>query len=185
MPERLGAGLTLRPARPADLPAMAALLEAVIAEGDKTAFEGPMTAERIDALFLSGATCCGCMVALDGEKLLGFQGLDAQYLQGTGWADVSSFAAAAARGRGVGAALWLATRQAAESRGLRGLRAVIRAVNTGAQGYYRRCGFGAVTGTLPEGVVPDLPGRIVLVHPLHTGPENTHLSAPQAHKPVA
>lgn len=158
--------MTLRPARASDLPAMAALLDAVIAEGDKTAFEGPMTAAQMDGLFLSGATCRGCMVALGDGRLLGFQGLDAQYMPGTGWADISSFVAAEARGLGVGGALWQATRQDAAARGLNGLRAVIRSVNTGAQGYYRRCGFGPVAAPLPESVALELPGRIVLVHPL-------------------
>ena len=149
MPEAPGRGLILRPARADDLPAMAGLLGAVIAEGDKTAFDGPMTPARIDALFLSGPDCLGCLVALQSGRLLGFQGLDAKYMPGTGWADISSFVLAEARGVGVGTALWQAMQPAARHRGLIGLRAVIRAVNTGAQAYYRRCGFAPLQTMCP------------------------------------
>lgn len=164
MPDPAGA-LILRPAGPGDLPAMAALLNAVIAEGDKTAFEGVMTPADMDRLFVSGPDARGCTLALEGDRLLGFQALNIEYLRGTRWADISSFVSAGARGRGVGRVLWRATCDVA--RGIHGFRAVIRSVNPGALGYYGACGFVPDPGGLPDAVAIALPGRRVLYSPRH------------------
>lgn len=157
MPE--GRGLALRPASPGDAPALAALLDAIIAEGDKTAIPGPMTAETFAAWFL-GPEALACTLAEEGGRVLGFQALDRHHLLPPGWADISSFAAAPARGRGVGAALWQATRAAA---GTLGLRAVIRSTNSGAQAYYRAMGFRPPPADSPLARVPA--DRTVLLCP--------------------
>jgi len=166
MPDASGGGPVLRPAQAGDLPAMAALLNAVIAEGDKTAFAGQMTPADMDRLFVTGPDARGCTLATAGDGILGFQALGADYLAGTGWADISSFLAAAARGAGAGRALWGATRALARGQGLAGLRAVIRSVNAGAIGYYSACGFVPDPGGLPAGVAIALPGRTILYHRL-------------------
>lgn len=162
MPE--GGGLVLRPAGPADAPAMAAILNAIIAEGDKTAVQGPVTEAQIAAWYLTGPDCRGCTLALAGGRAVGFQSLDVHHLPGTGWADISSFIAAPARGTGAGRALWRETR--ALARGLAGLRAVIRSVNPGAIAYYTACGFAPPVAGLPA-ILTDMPAdRTVLLQRL-------------------
>ena len=166
MPDGAGTGLVLRRALPADAPAMAAILNAVIAEGDKTAIAGPLAAPAIADLFLTGPDCSGCTLALVGGQPVGFQALDVHYLAGSGWADISSFVAADARGTGIGRGLWRATQALAGARGLTGLRAVIRSVNAGALAYYRACGFDRPTTPLPRGVDVRLEDRTLLFRAL-------------------
>ena len=145
---------------------MAALLNAVIAEGDKTAFQGHQTAGDINGLFVAGPDSCGCALALAENRLLGFQALSVEYLRGTGWADISTFVTTGSRGTGTGRALWQATQAQARAQGLAGLRAVIRSVNSGAIAFYSACGFAPPKGDLPDGVAITLQDRTVLVRAL-------------------
>lgn len=168
MPDAADFAPTLRPAGLADAPAMAAILNGIIAEGDKTAIPGPVTEADIARYYLTGPDCRGCTLALIDGRPVGFQALASHYLLAhPGWADIGSFIAAPARGTGTGRALWAATRVLARSRGVPRLRAVIRSVNTGALAYYRACGFARPAVTLPAVTLPDdidipLPDRTVL-----------------------
>lgn len=161
MPEASASGPRLRPATPADAPALAAILNGVIAEGDKTAIAGPVTARDLDAWYVSGPDALCCILAEAEDGPLGFQALERHHPLPPGWADIATFVAAPARGRGVGPALWRATRASA---GGLGLRAVIRSLNGGAIAYYRGCGFRPAGGVPAQ--VADVPAdRTVLVRP--------------------
>lgn len=163
MPDSAALAPILRSAGLADAPAMAVILNGIIAEGDKTAIPGPVTEGDIARYYLTGPDCRGCTLALLGGHPVGFQALDSHYLRAhPGWADIGSFIAAPARGTGTGRALWAATRLLARRQGVPHLRAVIRSVNTGAQAYYRACGFARPAAPLPDEIDIPLPDRTVL-----------------------
>lgn len=143
---------------------MAAILTAIIAEGDKTAIPGPLTPDDALNWFITGHDCRGCTVALADGRVLGFQALDDHYLKLPGWADIGTFLAAAARGQGLGRVLWQVTQARARNAGIASLRAVIRRSNTDAQAYYRRCGF-AEGVALPATVTGVPSDRVVLFQP--------------------
>lgn len=132
----------VRPAGPDDAPRLAALLNSVVDEGDKTAIDHHLTPEEARDWFVDGPACRGCVLAEDGSELLGFQAVEVfQDDLPEGWADIATFVADGARGRGVGRALLTGTLAACPAHGIRTLRAVVRATNAGAQAFYRASGF--------------------------------------------
>lgn len=145
-------GPEIRPAAAADLPQMAALLNAIIRTGGTTAIETPLDEAALAAWFLDppGAVCCH--VALDAAgRVLGFQSVGANPDLPPGTGDMASFVAEGLTGRGIGSALFAATRAAARGAGLTALNATIRADNTGGLAYYARLGFAdhAVSRAVP------------------------------------
>ncbi|GAB3758561.1 GNAT family N-acetyltransferase [Microlunatus parietis] len=160
--------MIIRPAKLDDAEPLSAVLNAVIAEGDKTAIDAPLSGSEFAEWFITGSHCISCVAAAGEDgRFLGFQALERFHRElPAGTADIATFVSAASRGSGVGRRLAEATVAIAERAGLRSLRAVIRRRNTGAISYYRSLGFrdegGASTG---ESVTLMRPVRSVPGHP--------------------
>lgn len=136
--------LHVRPATPADAHAMAELINAIIAVGGTTAHEDPFTAAAMDAEYISLPQSISCVVAEDGGKLLGFQGLAFPYPDDPmppGWATIGTFARVGLTQRGVGSALFVRTLTSARAAGIAAIDATIRADNVGGLAFYSRLGF--------------------------------------------
>lgn len=135
--------LEIRPVTSADAPELAALLNAIIARGGTTALEEPFTPERLDQTYLTGPQVLSCMVALDGAsgRLEGFQTVIRDERLPKGWGDIGTFARVDATRRGVGSALFAATRDRARALGLTAINAEIRADNRGGLTFYGKMGF--------------------------------------------
>ena len=133
--------LSVRPVTSADAPELADLLNAIIARGGTTALGTPFTPERLDATYLTGPNVLSCVVAVDGERLDGFQTLVRERHLPEGWGDIGTFSRVDGTQRGVGSALFAATRDRARALGLAGINAQIRADNAGGLAFYIRMGF--------------------------------------------
>lgn len=134
--------VTTRPARPDDAPAMADLINALIARGGTTAHQRPFDAEEMLHHYIAPPDNVSCTVALTGGAIAGFQSVvtGAGRLP-EGWGEIGTFVALGMQGRGVGKALFAATRAAARATGLRWIDATIRADNDGGLAYYAGLGF--------------------------------------------
>lgn len=135
--------LEIRPATSADAPALAELLNGIIARGGTTALERPFTAERLDLTYLTGPDVLSCVVAVDtaSGRLEGFQTLIREAHLPEGWGDIGTFSRVGGTQRGIGSALFAATRERARALGLAGLNAEIRADNEGGLAFYGKMGF--------------------------------------------
>lgn len=140
--------LALRPAAPADAPAMAELLNAIIAVGGSTAHRTPFSAGGLEATYIRPSRRISCFVASAEGALLGFQALEwadpewpAAYRRPEGWATIATYVGAAARGGGVGRALFAETVAAARAAGAAAIDATILAENTGGLAFYGGLGF--------------------------------------------
>jgi L-amino acid N-acyltransferase YncA len=137
--------LIVRPAMRADAPAMAELINAIIAIGGTTAYEDPFDAASMDAAYISLSELVSCFVAEADGELLGFQGLmwsfDPDDPLPDGWATIGTFARVGLTQRGVGSALFAETLKAAREAGVSVIDATIRADNTGGLAFYSRRGF--------------------------------------------
>lgn len=138
----------VRPATRADAPAMAALLNAIIARGGTTAHRTPFSAERITQDYIGPERKVSCVVAERDGRILGFQALAWADPDWTGpnplpadWAFIATFVAIDAQGQGIGARLFDATRAAARQAGVKAIDATIRRENAGGLAYYSRMGF--------------------------------------------
>jgi L-amino acid N-acyltransferase YncA len=134
--------LTVRPVTDADAAELAELLNAIIARGGTTALQEPFTARRLADAYLTGPDVICCFVAEDAAgQLLGFQTLGRYPGLPDGWGDIGTFTRVGGVQRGVGTALFAATRAEARRQGLAGLNATIRADNSGGLAFYGRMGF--------------------------------------------
>ena len=135
--------LTVRPVTSADAQELADLLNAIIARGGTTALEGAFTPERLDATYLTGPKVLSCVVAEDREtgRLEGFQTLTKEPYVPDDWGDIGTFTRIDGIQRGVGSALFAATRDNARELGLAAINAKIRADNTGGLAFYNKLGF--------------------------------------------
>ncbi len=135
--------VTVRPVTSADAPELAELLNAIIARGGTTALEQPFTPERLDATYLTGPKVISCMVAVDdvSGRLEGFQTLVREAHLPEGWGDIGTFTRVDGIQRGVGSALFAATRDRARELGMEAINAEIRADNTGGLAFYGKQGF--------------------------------------------
>jgi L-amino acid N-acyltransferase YncA len=133
----------VRPTIDADAPALADLLNEIIARGGTTALERPFTPERLAETYLTGPKVISSFAAFDAEtgEALGFQTLVRESHLPEGWGDIGTFARIGGTQRGVGSALFVATRARALELGLVGLNAEIRADNVGGLAFYERMGF--------------------------------------------
>ena len=136
-------GIVVRPATDADAPALAELLNAIIARGGTTSLETLFTPEQLAAAYLTGPRVISSFVAFDREtgEALGFQILTRETYVPENWGDIGTFARVGGTQRGVGSALFAATRERARELGLAGLNAQIRADNHGGLAFYGRMGF--------------------------------------------
>lgn len=129
----------IRPALPADLPAISALEQAAFASDRFSPRQFRYLLTRARATFL---------VAVDGGTLLGYA--VSLYRTGTRRARLYGIAVAdAARGQGVATALVEAIAAAARTQDCTALGLEVRADNDAAQALYRKLGFVAA-GVLPD-----------------------------------
>ena len=114
--------LAIRPVSRDDAPALAELLNAIIARGGTTALQEPYSAEALADAYLLGPDVICCFVAVDAETgtLAGFQTLGRLPSLPAGWGDIGTFARVGGTQRGIGTALFAATREEARRLGLQG-----------------------------------------------------------------
>lgn len=137
--------VTVRPAALSDAPAMAALLNDIIARGGTTAHQAPFdTARMQDHYIAPPALVCCTLAEIDGA-LAGFQSLtwatDPHDPMPPGWAIIASFVDPARQGQRAGQHLFAATRAAALEAGVKVIDATIRADNVPGLRYYSGLGF--------------------------------------------
>lgn len=139
----MGAQLEVRDGVADDAGALTRLLNEIIAAGGTTAMEEPLTPSRFVDVFMTGADCLACFVALDGEfgRPVGFQALARHPDLPDDWADIASFAQIRPKRPGVGSALFAQTARRARDLGLSAINATIRADNVGGLAYYGKMGF--------------------------------------------
>ena len=147
------ASLEVRDVSRDDAAELADLLNTIIAQGGTTALEQPFDAARLADAYLDGPTALCCFVAVDGEKgeLQGFQTLGRCQDLPADIGDIGTFTRASSKQRGIGSALFAATRTRAQQLGLSALNATIRADNSGGLAFYERLGF------VPHGVMAAVP----------------------------
>src|SRR4051812_854028 len=134
--------LRIRPTVRADARALADLLNEIIAAGGTTAYETPFTPEAFADAHIDGPAVITSMIAEhDDDRPMGFQILLASDKLGPGWGDIGTFARRGSTTRGIGSALFAATKAAAIAAGLKAINATIRADNTGGLAFYARMGF--------------------------------------------
>ena len=140
--------LSIRPARPEDAQAMCDLLNPIIAEGATTAHRTAFDPDRMIAHYIAPTRGASCVTAWEGACLMGFQALEWPDPDWTDWGSVpadwgliATFVAAGAQGRGIGQALFAATREAARDAGMVAIDATIRADNVPGLAYYGKLGF--------------------------------------------
>jgi len=134
--------LRVRPTRRADAPALAGLLNEIIAAGGTTAYEVPFTPDAfVDAHIDGPGVITSVMAEDESGRAMGFQILLRSAALGPGWGDIGTFTRRGATTRGIGSALFAATRAAAVEAGLTTLNATIRADNKGGLTFYTRMGF--------------------------------------------
>ncbi len=143
----------VRAARREDAAELAELLNAIIARGGTTALEDPFTPERLAESYLVGPEVHCCFVAVDAEsgRLEGFQTLGGYPGLPEAVGDIGTFARVGATQRGIGSALFAATRTRAAELGFTAINATIRADNTGGLAFYSKQGFvdHAITPSVP------------------------------------
>lgn len=135
--------LEIRPARSEDAAELAELLNQIIARGGTTALEEPFAPEALDQAYLTGPDVICCFVGVDraSGRLEGFQTLGRHPDLPATIGDIGTFARVDGVQRGVGSALFAATRAQARRRGLAAINATIRADNEGGLAFYGRIGF--------------------------------------------
>jgi len=136
-------GLDVRPVRDEDADELAELLNEIIARGGTTALQEPFTGAALAQAYLTGPDVICCFVAVDREtgRLEGFQTLGRYPDLPADVGDIGTFARVGGTQRGVGSALFAATRAEAKARGLAEINATIRADNVGGLTFYGRMGF--------------------------------------------
>ncbi|MGE5138725.1 MAG: N-acetyltransferase family protein [Rudaea sp.] len=136
----------VRPVREQDAPAIAALLNEIIAAGAFTIMDGPITADD-QLAYIRGFPERGTFyVALlpDDRTVLGIQSVEpispsANALKHVG--DISTFVALDSRGSGIGTSLSRVTFREARAKGFLKLMATIRSDNPNAVSFYSSQGF--------------------------------------------
>ena len=135
--------MIIRQATPDDAAEMAALLNEIIRIGGTTAFQKETSVEAMGA-FIRKLQTAGCIhVARDRKTgaLLGYQSLESYPDLPKTLGIIATFAKVGSTARGIGTALFSATRQAAPALGFTEIDATIRADNTGGLAYYNKMGF--------------------------------------------
>ena len=127
---------------------MATILNALIVQGSTTAHRAPFSPDQIADQFLISRFAISCFCALDAGQVIGFQALEWSNPDWPGadrlppdWAIISTYVAPHRQGKGIGRALFAATRAAAETAGANRIDATIRCENAGGLAYYTRLGF--------------------------------------------
>ena len=140
----LRGGFVVRAASPADAEGMSRVLGEIVDAGGP---ERKRDAAHVRGHYIAHPDRIECSVALGPEgTILGFQSLKLAvagnvYGVTPGWGIIGTHVSPAAARRGVGKALFAATRAAAERAGLTDIDATIGAGNATAQSYYEAMGF--------------------------------------------
>jgi L-amino acid N-acyltransferase YncA len=152
--------MRIRDVTRADAAELAGLLNAIIAAGGTTALEDPFTPDGLADAYLVGPSVLCCFVAVDRRsgRLEGFQTLGRYPGLPDDIGDIGTFSRIDGQQRGVGSALFAATRERARRLGLTAINATIRADNAGGLAFYGRQGF--VDHSLTP-AVPLKDGRLV------------------------
>ncbi len=143
-----------RPASVADAPALSRVLREIIAQ---TGRDRPHDEAFVLRQYLANPAAIRCTVAVDAAGVVvGFQSLvraeaGNRYDVPAGWGIIGTHISPRTHRQGVGAALFAASRVAAEQAGLTKIDAYIGAENAGALRYYEAMGFR--TYREPEGIV--------------------------------
>jgi L-amino acid N-acyltransferase YncA len=136
--------MIIRPALLSDAAEMAVLINEIIAAGGTTAYEDPFTPNTMAGNYITAPLLISCHVAEVEGAVQGFQALWHPLSEDrapNGWAVIATFAKLGGTQRGVGSALFEATKQAARAAGIRTIDATIRADNTGGLAFYASRGF--------------------------------------------
>lgn len=135
--------LDVRLVRTEDADELAELLNVIIARGGTTALQEPFTGPGLEAKYLTGPDVIFCFVAVDAAtgRLEVFQTLGRYADLPPEIGDIGTFVRVGDTQRGVGSALFAATRVEAKARRLSAINATIRADNTGGLTFYGRMGF--------------------------------------------
>ena len=133
--------IEVRPTTPFDCPAMARLLNEIIAAGGTTALVRPVTGEDL-AEWMAGGHRAAWHVAVDDDgTVVGFQWIEETDGLPPEAAEIATFVQRGRTGLGIGSRLFEATERAARRLGYGWIRANIRADNTGGLTYYQSRGF--------------------------------------------
>ena len=135
--------ISVRAVQPSDAAELAELLNAIIARGGTTALETPYTPAHLDEVYLTGPDVLCCFVAVDEAtgRIEGFQTLCRADHLDADWGDIGTFSRLGGAQRGIGTALFEATKARATELGLAGINATIRADNEGGLAFYAKQGF--------------------------------------------
>ncbi|MEZ5714569.1 MAG: GNAT family N-acetyltransferase [Paracoccaceae bacterium] len=132
----------IRRAAPADTPAMARLLNAIVRQGGSTAITEPIKAETLSDWMASDEGIGAWHLAEDDHgALLGFQWVGRNDGLPPEACDISTFVKIGQTQMGIGSRLFEATRDAARALGYSWINANIRADNAGGLTYYQSRGF--------------------------------------------
>lgn len=138
----------------ADVPAMTALLNEIIAIGGTTAHQDEMSAGLVEDHYVAGPDVLSAVVAEEAGRVLGWQSVG--WWQGE--AHIGTFVQPGLQARGVGRAMFALTCARLRERGVAEIVASIRADNVPGLAYYARIGFRDVA-TEPGFALKD--GRVV------------------------
>jgi len=135
--------MIVRTVTASDAAEMAALLNEIIRIGGTTSRQKEWSVEATKA-FIESLTTTGCIhVACDKATgdVLGYQSLEVHTDLPKTIGDIATFSKVGGTKRGIGTALFAATRAAAPALGFNEINANIRADNTGGLAYYSKMGF--------------------------------------------
>lgn len=140
--------ITVRPARLTDAEGMVGVLNPIIELGGSTAHRNLFDVDRMQHHYIAPALNIACMVAVEANRIIGYQSLvhpDPTWVGDNkvpdGWAIIASFVALGAHGKGVGQRLFQMTLDAASAANIENIDATIRQENTAGQAYYEKIGF--------------------------------------------
>jgi L-amino acid N-acyltransferase YncA len=132
----------IRPVAAADAPALASLLNEIIARGGTTAFQRSFTPQRLAEFMLVGRSVICCFVAEESDGALGgFQSLVRSEHLPNDVGDIATFSRVGRTQKGIGSQLFAATRAEARRQRPTAINATIRADNFGGLVFYNRLGF--------------------------------------------
>lgn len=130
--------MIIRRAIPADAEAMVGLQNRIIRIGGTTAYQEERTAGEVLDEYICGPGALSCFVAEAAGQIVGFQALGLWDGLPEGWGDIGTFVSPDVQAKGIGTALFTATRAAA---GVKVINATIRADNQPGLRFYARLGF--------------------------------------------
>lgn len=134
--------VTIESANRDHLDQMVDILNDIIEVGHFTAHRRRFDADRMLGHYLEPAGLISCVVAVDGEQVLGFQSLEWDHNDTNKTvASIATFARFGCHRKGVARALFAQTKVHARAAGVKEIDATIRADNVNGLGFYRSMGF--------------------------------------------